>query len=1262
MTPRERVLKGIEYARQSRATKLNLSGFKLTELPPEIGKLTQLTKLYLRENDLPIPPELLEKTRDPKAILDYYFSANHFFLNEAKLILVGQGEVGKTSLVKGLIWDKFDPNESITHGINIDDWEISINPKKLKEKIKLHVWDFGGQEIMHATHQFFLTTRSLYLLVLSCRAGEESSKLDYWIEMIKTYGKESPIIVVCNKKDDGYHIDLNRKELCEQNPGIVRDGFVSTSCRDGKGIADLKEKIKIALRNMKYVRDLIPLTWSNVKQELEGLKQNFITYLGYQEVCKKHGVLEQRHQETLIRLLHDLGVALHFHDDPKLKDTGILNPEWVIYAIITSEELEGQKGILRGEQLDRILDKTAYPQSRHWFIIDMMRKFELCFDMGSREEQFLIPELLPQEEPPKLESFDESLRFEYHYDFLPGSIISRFIVRLHRFIHKQTYWKHGVVLVNNRNRALVKAIPNERKITIQVIGEPLKRKELWSIIQQEFAEIHGSMEGLKSKLKVPVPGHPHTLLDYNDLKQFNDFGQQYYPVVIHKKMIQINISQALDGIRLDPKTREEAEAAQALERYLDEFRRGVHPQDFYRKVMDLGNNHYQWEQFTLARQAFQAVHEALQELRSIMDDNKAQVSLSEENETMYARLVRCFLKENQIDKAFEYAASAKGRAFIKQLVKNRTDFSTSDSIDKEFQEKLKKARELRKTIEKLSTSDDRNQLDSQDKRHLNLRKEQDLWSELHRDFPARTSLYSVPELRADQAQKLSKEMDAVLVEYFRDEEGWGAFVIDPDQVCYKKLPGLTKPLMEKLEKWRQGIHHSNGRSLFLLRRLEELYHAAIEPLNLPTSPNRLVIAPYGELHLLPLSVAKNRATKRYLIDDFEISFVSPLCALQALYAQHDTQDKKKEIGNMLSVAYPGEESDPTYLNGVIEEAEQIKEELAGIPFKDLHKEKAIVSEVRKEIPKFDAVHIGCHGRFDSKNPTNSGLKLKDGNLNVSDILSKMQLSQTRLVALAACLSGELGLKSGEEHTGLLRAFMTAGAETVVASQWKVDDYATRDLFSLFYTGLAKNYAPAQIMRQATKCIRKENKWDHPFFWAGFQINGLNYPPKEEIPDDLLSHSKIHTDSQNRLRTRGNNMRGSVVENANGLLDQLVGPKLDTKKALEELKEIKLQEKVANERVDRENPAEVARAIHLVVKESPYLKKWIMGDSWEPYLEKIEESGSSQPRFDLKEIEKLYKSERLSSFVENLPEVDNNVEKVRKQLIKILKSVKSADSY
>ena len=135
----------------SNLTQLNLSNNQITVIPECLETLPKLKQLGLRHNPLPISPEVLGNRVEPAAIFNYLQklrSGEVRPLNEAKVLLVGQGSVGKTSLINRLTHNKYNPNESQTDGLNITDWQITVNTKS----VKLNVWDFGGQEIYHATN------------------------------------------------------------------------------------------------------------------------------------------------------------------------------------------------------------------------------------------------------------------------------------------------------------------------------------------------------------------------------------------------------------------------------------------------------------------------------------------------------------------------------------------------------------------------------------------------------------------------------------------------------------------------------------------------------------------------------------------------------------------------------------------------------------------------------------------------------------------------------------------------------------------------------------------------------------------------------------------------------------------------------------------------------------------------------------------------------------------------------------------------------
>jgi internalin A len=209
----------------TRLRSLNLFKNQLTKLPESLIHLTSLKELYLHENkSLGVLSELIGTYRgiapsSVQEVLGYYYFAQHSAhpLNEAKLILVGRGGSGKTSVVNRLVNDSFVSPKK-TEGIKVTEWKVNLESN---EEIRLNIWDFGGQEIMHATHQFFLTQRSLYLLVLSGREGSADTDAEYWLELIEGFGGDSPVIVVMNKIRE-QPFELNRRALQGKYP-VIRE-------------------------------------------------------------------------------------------------------------------------------------------------------------------------------------------------------------------------------------------------------------------------------------------------------------------------------------------------------------------------------------------------------------------------------------------------------------------------------------------------------------------------------------------------------------------------------------------------------------------------------------------------------------------------------------------------------------------------------------------------------------------------------------------------------------------------------------------------------------------------------------------------------------------------------------------------------------------------------------------------------------------------------------------------------------------------------
>ncbi|NEQ52141.1 MAG: GTP-binding protein, partial [Leptolyngbya sp. SIO3F4] len=575
---------------------LHLNENCLEYLPKSLTNLNQLATLYLHGNSkLELSYEILGPSYDedcdvdsqvnPQDILDYYYRIldKHQPLNEAKLIVVGFGSVGKTSLVNRLIHNEFNPISQKTDGIRITQWPIKINQT---EDIKLNIWDFGGQEIMHATHQFFLTERSLYLLVLNGRQGHEDADAEYWLELIQSFGGNSPVIIVLNKIGE-QPFDVNRRALQEKFSSICE--FVQTDCELGIGIDELQSVLKQETDRLEHLRDPFPASWFEIKNRLAEMSENYISFEEYRKICREHGEHEQNAQDSLAIHLHSLGIALNYKDDTRLRDTHILNPHWVtngIYTLLNAHELTTTKGELELACMARNLDLNKYPPERHGFILELMRKFELCFQFEEKDSCYLIPDLLDKQQPPEASDFipAECLNFRYEYSILPEGLLPRFIVRSHVLSLHQPRWRTGVILHFEGNRALVKADPQEKCVTINIDGPLLSRRRLLTVIRSDFDRIHSSFKS-KPKELVPVPGHPNVNVSYKELLIREKKGKTSFDELDAEDLIELNVRDLLNGVDIEG-SRQQSLKMDRLNRPLSLFYSYSHKDEALRDQLD----------------------------------------------------------------------------------------------------------------------------------------------------------------------------------------------------------------------------------------------------------------------------------------------------------------------------------------------------------------------------------------------------------------------------------------------------------------------------------------------------------------------------------------------------------------------------------------------------------------------------------------------------------------------------------------------------
>jgi len=336
----------------TKLTELRLEDNQLTTLPEAMGKLTKLTNLMLSGNQFKVGAEIykLPAKEQIKEILKWQKAQKAGTLqplHEAKVIFIGESNYGKTHLIEHLREGEIKREITTTHGIERSQLKVPYKDKA----IRLNIWDLGGQEFMRSTHQFFFSERTLYVLVTLAR--RERNELNHWLKLANELGNEAPVLVVINKIDLDPH-DLDRKSLERDYPNII--GFVRTriyDCDDGKAANTLdllKKKITATVSNKKLMPGVFeqrPPEWFTVKQELEKLEAkgtDFITYKDYEnlEFIKE---LPEEERKSNLKLLSMIGAVVSFVDDPRLIDTNVINPQWImdgVYAIINDPKVKDE--------------------------------------------------------------------------------------------------------------------------------------------------------------------------------------------------------------------------------------------------------------------------------------------------------------------------------------------------------------------------------------------------------------------------------------------------------------------------------------------------------------------------------------------------------------------------------------------------------------------------------------------------------------------------------------------------------------------------------------------------------------------------------------------------------------------------------------------------------------------------------------------------------------------------------------------------------
>ncbi|MCA1670976.1 MAG: GTPase, partial [Actinobacteria bacterium] len=542
-------------------TELSLHGNQLTTLPDWLADLTALDYLSVTENPLVSPPPEILAGGSPSILAFIRARAEDSSLQwVSKLLVVGEGGVGKTSLIKALADERHDPREPSTHGLKIRNLYLD-HPTKSSVQMLLNAWDFGGQEIYHATHQFFLTNRSLFLLLWNSRLGWEQGKLRYWLDIITARAPESPIIVVATHIEDR-PVDLPIDDLRREYPVIIDNLSVENEKRHG--IDALHARLTEAAAGLPLMGSRWSTTWLAAAEALRNSPEKYVTPERMWQLMADAGVRDEEQQHYIAVALHQLGDILYYHDDQELSQTVVLRPEWVneyISKVLDSDEVAVADGLLTRDHLTQLWWDLDRGLREHF--LGMMDKYDLSYRVegGSTGDVSLVVERLPWNPPPFQDEWDaigsaadtHQIRVLYRLSTMPPGIPTWFIARSHRFSTK-THWRSGALLrhTDGRHVALVRADRHRSTVELTVRGPA--PAAFFSILDDGLNRTLERFPGLGILRQVPCPCQESTgdacaeLFDYDDLQRRLARTPPRYDIECRKSGELVPVPQLLLGL------------------------------------------------------------------------------------------------------------------------------------------------------------------------------------------------------------------------------------------------------------------------------------------------------------------------------------------------------------------------------------------------------------------------------------------------------------------------------------------------------------------------------------------------------------------------------------------------------------------------------------------------------------------------------------------------------------------------------------------
>lgn len=445
-------------------------------------------------------------------------------------------------------------------------------------------------------------------------------------------------------------------------------------------------------------------------------------------------------------------------------------------------------------------------------------------------------------------------------------------------------------------------------------------------------------------------------------------------------------------------------------------------------------------------------------------------------------LLQLLVKHRRYEEAFAVSERARARVFLQMMGNTRVSpRGPENTLPAQEAETLRTQMLQWQQQDRLAPT---RQLDD-DLRQARRRYEA-LMTRVKASNPDYAAMTSVEPLHLDAIRE-ELPSNTTLVNYFVTQNGAHAWVLDRTLLQYVSLPfGPTALARAECAAKRFRVGGRGVRPLDAScepATVEELYGRLFAPLRAHIRNSRLIIVPHGVLHYLPFGAFRDPRTERYLIEDSTITYAPSASSIRFL------RDKETPVkGKALVIGAPAGVSPE--LPGAMREAMMVGNELQSVPMVGAAAKESLLYQLKGDV---DLVHIAAHGFYEADTPLFSRLALaegdgSDGNLEVQEILSDVDLTGVNLVVLSACQTALGKGSAGDEIVGLTRALLYAGTPGVISTLWDIGDDAAAALMNHFYCRLLSGDSAADALRHAQLQLLRGDYPD-PRQWAAFTLNG-----------------------------------------------------------------------------------------------------------------------------------------------------------------------------